>query len=464
MQIEDNSIIVLETRDAVASTQEKSQVEEIIHLDEKIDFGSLLEAWSKKDTDLMNIVFNELQTRESNINEKLKNEAFYYSLLFRLGEDSVENFRIIEDKARDTDVYSNVLNVLALAYEHTENFMLAKSYYEKALLDPSSTIRVNLTIGISECLFSMGQKEDAISYLIKAISDSENNEYRFRYYKQIADLSNKNSNSIVQSLALEKALEIKPNDTEILFSLAYTYSNVDMHLLSLLHYKAVLRFDKTNENALNNLGVSLSNLGLEIQSISNYKDAIKLGNTLAAVNLAYKYMNNGFAEEAEKTLEQVKDVKNAHQNVYSALSQLKETINESVNNEKEKISEATLLREFQKITAESRLSVYKIVPSKIEGEWLLNNLFNSTIEIDLDQINITWERYSTKYKYSGKIMSRFVELQFYEMTYDYKIPRNEKKYEEKEKHMEYISYDDERVQIYNFKDKVIYSYSKIIVD
>lgn len=446
-----------ESRMAVSATIEESITSQTPALAEtiieKITFTSLVDSWISKDKLKMQQVYEELQKNEANENEKIRYEAIYYSMLYQMGEAITEKFSFIEVKSKDTSIYSNVLLIIARAYENTEEYGKAKEYFQKVTAHSTNNEWTrNGVIGISDCLFMLGNKSEALNYLIKEVDKCINNENKFDYLKQLAELSKKNNNQLLQRLALEKALEIKPNDTGILFSLGYTYAEEDNDLLSLLHYKTLLKLDPNHQSALNNLGVTYKRLGFNIKSIEKYKESSQSGNTLATSNLAYQFLNNGFLDEAKHILEEALKKENIHSNVYSALRELKEKQEEEKEKEIEKLEEARFLRGFYRSSADARFDSNREIHFQA-GNWKFSDGAIVVIEVNEGTINISWDTIYSSYKYSGNIINRFLELSYFASGIN--VVKTERKLEEKGKAFAYINNELNQISINNLKDKRI---------
>jgi hypothetical protein len=84
----------------------------------------------------------------------------------------------------------------------------------------------------------------------------------------------------------------------------------------------LLDLDPKHAAALNNAGVQYELLGMRILSVSSYKQAVQLGETLAMSNLASRYMSGGFEEEAQDLLDRGRSADNPHPNVGRAMGSL----------------------------------------------------------------------------------------------------------------------------------------------
>ncbi len=169
----------------------------------------------------------------------------------------------------------------------------------------------------------------------------------------------------VELAAQERLLEIRPDDDETRFSLAYKYSDLDRNELAAYHY---LRIPEANRNAVtwNNLGVSFASLGMPIKSVEAYREAERKGETLAMSNLANKFLDAGFLDEAQKILDAAMQIKDHHQNIDRAFGKVKDAI------EAEKHKQTTILEKAKPLSEYYRLfgqSLAKPLPLAISGKW-----------------------------------------------------------------------------------------------
>jgi tetratricopeptide (TPR) repeat protein len=108
----------------------------------------------------------------------------------------------------------------------------------------------------------------------------------------------------------ERTLFEDPADNDFRFSLAYDYGNKQINELSLFHYRILSENDAAEKMVLNNLGVSYSLLDFPILAVDSYREAYKNGNTLAADNLARRYLDSGFVSDAAAIIKEAM----AHEN------------------------------------------------------------------------------------------------------------------------------------------------------
>ncbi len=136
----------------------------------------------------------------------------------------------------------------------------------------------------------------------------------------------------------EKLLDLKPDDSNTRFSLAYKYSQSGHENLSLFHYLRIK--PQAREGASwNNLGVQCDHFGLVNKSVNAYRKAEGFKETLAMSNLAQKYIEAGFLDEAEQICSEAVQIENYHKKVAQTISRIKSDPDEEDKKENRIIEE-----------------------------------------------------------------------------------------------------------------------------
>lgn len=164
--------------------------------------------------------------------------------------------------------------------------------------------------------------------------------------------------------AMEASLEHKPTDHDLRFSLAYEYDEEGQNEMAVFHYSRMVASSRTPTD-WNNLGVSLSKLNIHAPSIAAYRKAADAGSTLAVANIAFRFLDTGFVEDAEKLLTSAMAEADHHPNVDRALARAKDIPEEAKKLEDEALKRAAdaseFYREFGKALAITRPA--------LDGKW-----------------------------------------------------------------------------------------------
>jgi tetratricopeptide (TPR) repeat protein len=137
----------------------------------------------------------------------------------------------------------------------------------------------------------------------------------------LRDIYEYEKNEDAEIAALERIVEIKPDDFTSRFTLAYKHSGRDNADLALHHYLQI-PFQKRTAIAWNNLGVSFSEFNLREKAVKAYQRSEAMGETLAMSNLGSQLMGAGFTEEAKEKCVKALAHENPHKNVSQLLAKL----------------------------------------------------------------------------------------------------------------------------------------------
>lgn len=253
---------------------------------------------------------------------------------------------------------------------------------------------------LSEAFLKYDGDEFSINSLFQIANEIKNSEAKSDAYKAIAEYY-KGKDTFARCILLQKALEFKPNDTDLLFDTAYAFSEVEMYDLVIFLYSRLLRFDPENSYGLNNLGVAYYEFDLKISAVKFFKEAVSKKNSLATSNLANKLIIAGFEEEAEKYLKKGQEFENIHDNVYSSFDQLKRTIENENRKESKLKNNANKKYSFFKSFGNALYVAEKIKLDK-NAKWLLNDVI-CDLKIADDKIEINWEKKDWEHRIIGRI-------------------------------------------------------------
>jgi tetratricopeptide (TPR) repeat protein len=193
------------------------------------------------------------------------------------------------------------------------------------------------------------------------------------------------------AIALQKAIEYKPNDTQLRFDAARSFGDSNFNALALMNYQTLLRFEPDNAGALNNIGIVYGAMKMPARQSDSYKKAFEKGLTIAAANLAYEYMNAGFMDEATEILNKAKEKEDVHPNVGNALAAAANKKQEESTMEQEALEAAREQRQFVLSFAQAYFSEPSTNP-QYEGSWHFPDGVEAAIRRKDSELEITWER------------------------------------------------------------------------
>jgi tetratricopeptide (TPR) repeat protein len=361
-------------------------------------------------------IYNQLQEAERDPVEKSRREGIYYYYLYERGNTSA--LPKIVELTKNPDISHYAHYWLGLCYESSQDFERAFTEHELAVQQANSQERRAIyVVSCARSLHKSGKKAEALQYVMDELRKATESDALGTLYNGIAFLYALEENYEFRGLALEKAIEYQPNDVNLLFEIAYSYSQVNLDELSLLYYTTLLNFSPNNAMALNNIGVSYSKLQMPIKSVSHQKRAFDLGNTLAASNIALDYLNAGFADEAAATIEKTKEAKEElHRNIGSTFSQISDEREKERKREKEAFE---IAREYQRFLRLFGEAYFVRVPSGIDisGTWCFPDGIEVIITQQQSLINAEWTEIKQINKFKGELVNRAAQITLTEPKY-----------------------------------------------
>jgi tetratricopeptide (TPR) repeat protein len=213
---------------------------------------------------------------------------------------------------------------IARAYAKFGDFGKSAEQYEIASAkEPDPERRFGLKCRAATQLASGGKLAVAEEKLETLKTDAlANTAFERRFLKaviEIADIAKDTNSAIV---AMERLVEIAPEDTDTRFSLAFKHSQAGNEELALAHYLKI-PYEQRNHTTWNNIGVSFERMSMPGKSISAYRMAEDMDETLAMSNLGYRFMHAGFLKEAEAEFVKGLAIKDFNQNVATGYAELK---------------------------------------------------------------------------------------------------------------------------------------------
>ncbi len=269
------------------------------------------------------------------------------------------------------EIYSDnsfPLQGLALSYHHFENYSEAAAQYLNASQrsnDPDEKTK----------LICSAAQEYAHDKDFKRAYDVINSEFNesslsntqmHRLYKALADVSKLSDNDLLFSCFNERALEIIPTDSDVRFSLAHKYGEINDHELSLYHYQ-ILCSSKPDGPSWNNMGVAYRELNMNNKSINAYKKAVSdFSHTLAMANLSYQYIEQGFFDDARVLLNQAKDQADYHESIDSSVTRINQLIESEKKSEEKSLKSINTTQKFRQDFARAYVQPLDLT---IDGKW-----------------------------------------------------------------------------------------------
>jgi tetratricopeptide (TPR) repeat protein len=180
--------------------------------------------------------------------------------------------------------------------------------------------------------------------------------------RNVAELLNQD---IAEIAAMGRILEIRPDDIDMRFALAYKHAKLGHNDVALLHYLKIPP-EMRNETTWNNIGVAFDNFGLAAKSVQAYRKSETMDETLAMSNLAEKLIKAGFLPEAQQECDRALAIKNHHVNVSYSLAKIKSLPDEEEQKETKILATAKLKCEFYGLIGKA---IGEVEPDELGEIW-----------------------------------------------------------------------------------------------
>lgn len=274
-------------------------------------------------------------------------KAYHELLLLRWGKGG--QLTKLDQFAVDHPDNADVLMYRAQGYQRYGEHEKAAQHFEAAAQKAQSPLDKLHRYGDAAIALVKATRREQAHRLIDQIKSMapavENGELTLLYtLRAIAEIEKANDDFC--SLT-EKILDFHPADIYLRFELAYKYSEKGAEDLSLYHYLKIPYQERT-PITWNNLGVQFEHFELASKSVNAYRMSEEHEETLAMSNLAQRFTNAGFLEEAEEICNRAMKIKGYHKNVGSTISRIK-SVPEAEEKKVEEIQQkAVLISEFFK--------------------------------------------------------------------------------------------------------------------
>lgn len=400
-----------EGENEVEESNEESEVIERRNLDD-MEWGErLFQTYLKNDLDSLNSTYEKMIEQAPNNIEKIRNKAIYFNFINSLGNpEGLEKLKKLKENNSYPELEEHILRLIGLCHKDKNRLNKAIYFFEKAAekANNDKEYAENMVLSV-ECLFQLNSNE-AYKKIMGLIKEKTDESILYRFYKKLSEMYNSEGENQLSALALEKAIEFKPNLSDI-FNAAYRYGgnnkNEDIFEdLTLLHYSNILKSDNQYNNALNNIGVTYHRLDLHGKKIDSYEKSIeKNKNTLASSNLAKEYIKNGFYKKANVILTDAMDQETVHQNVGNTLNELEKQREKEREKEKKILDNAKNKQRFLRNYANS---YFNLIQDKniFDGKWQFENGIKLNIKQNNDEIVGTWVENETAHKIEGNVCNK----------------------------------------------------------
>lgn len=377
-------------------------------------------------------IYKKIQEQESDSSIRIKNESIYYFLSYKAGDTkALDELRKLSEKTENQNSYY----WLGQIYELINDLQKAIEVYEIAAERKGTELeRVTNLRRASKCYLKLGNEKTAFDRLEMELLELKSKEGLAEIYLGLGELYDSKKDWDLKAIALDKASQYKANDTSILFDAAYSYNKSGLYYLALAHYTYCLNFQNDDSATLNNIGVVYDTLLMPIESEKNYKKAFSLGNTLAAANLANKYIRAGLIEKSDEILKEARKKDNVHANIGDSIAELSRIKENEVETKKEALKEANQQQNFMRQFAEAFFIKDISTNSIFSGKWKLysSSLSSSSSLFNIGNINITQSKSeiiglwgdNNQFKLKGQAHNRGLIIKSYGQEEDFNMMKD----------------------------------------
>ena len=286
-------------------------------------FDTMIKAFNDSNFELAKQAYEDLRAAQKEENSVEIDASYLYLKYTKAGDSS--SLDTLRELAANSSAKARVFFWLGHCYWFTKDFSLAREVFTEARESADEFFSAQITDQIAQCWIKEGNPDQALEEVINKLREVGKPESKASLYKSLASVYQANGSDRMRAIALEKALEYTPRDTDLRFNAAYAQSQAKLSAMAISNYDTLLTIEPKAPFALNNLGVECKGLGLLFKSIEYYKKAAGEGNTLAMANLAYQFIYSGFHSEAAEELSRASQLPDPHENVTSGKAHLEKT-------------------------------------------------------------------------------------------------------------------------------------------
>lgn len=315
--------------------------------EDKYDNALFHAIWEKDNAreDLISSLFQENINKDGDQEKNVEWEAKRYYWKIKYGSGStLENLKQLFEANPDN---KTVGRFLGLAYEAFESYDMSGEHSLR-LASMTDVISEKVEHFCHAALqFSNAKKNEQVAMVLKELKGlaAINDKSEIELLKTLIEIYKDQGEHEFYIATLERYLDLNPDDSDKRFSVAYKYSELLKHNLSLYHYKKI-PYRTRSSVVWNNVGVAYANLLLSARSIEAYRSAERSGNTLAMSNIAHKYIESGFLIEAEEICAAAVKVKDYDRKIGTAIAKIEEVKDYEVTKEKKSLDEAEPISKF----------------------------------------------------------------------------------------------------------------------
>lgn len=338
--------------------------------------------------------FEKLQSKATDPEDRIKNEAQYLNLCFETGDSTAQ--KKLKDLEAHSKGFPKVLGIIvrfdAKCYEFGGDLArAAETYKRSAELCVSDEGKARSISGVGAVLYEAGLKTDAFAYLKEGLGKVNDPDALVRIYDCLADLYEKEGDQFTRAIILQRALSLKSSSPDLNFRTAHAFSKAGEKALAIRHYEKLIAIDHKHSGAYNNIAVAFAAIGAPTLAVKYYKLAISLGETLPAANLANILIDAGDLDEASKILKDAQLKSEVHSNVNHSFVAIDRARDDDDEKRTASLKLASAQNQFFLHYADALMRSAGTQPST-DGKWMygVNEIVDLKFNQSTQDLELTW--------------------------------------------------------------------------
>ena len=387
--------------------------------------------------------------------EKIQNAVLYLHLLckYQRNADAAQEL----EQLRHDEAYSEQLPYIFMTlgefYESIDQYENAFQYFKNWEETATTQLaKANAVVARSRIIALSETPEASLHFLQQNIPQYPENECLAQIFHRIAETYRLIGNEFMRCVALEKVVQYRPTDSAIRFEAAYAQSSSNFPHLSLKNYEIELTMNPMNALARNNYAVQLANFGILSKSVEQYEKAREDGNSLAAANLSYLYIEKGLLGDADRLLREAQGKPAYHENVDRALTDFHKMIESEVVKLTTIRNRMPTYQRFVRQYADAHLYPNQEIP-RFAGTWNNERTGDMIVEQDDDAFHAEWGLSSSKHKIQGVQHNNSGGLRLYTATPNPFLSSEEPQYGLPRNALAYVSGDGTRLEVFSYEEE-----------
>jgi tetratricopeptide (TPR) repeat protein len=306
---------------------------------------ALFNAIVSNNSSLTHTIFDTFLERFTTPKEVIEWKAYReYVWLFTENGGSLNT---LKEYAKEAPTSSHIQLHLGRILSNYEEHKIAAQHFELASeLTSDTSWKITHLKSAIQSHWKLGDVETCNKLMLQVrLLVSDDNTALTDAIQTVRTLSELKGETDVYFGASEKLLELDPSNHELRFELAYKYAEEGQDNMAVVHYARIPPNDRT-AFGWNNLGVSQGRLKLHSMAVNSLRSAEKAGETLANSNLALRFADAGFLDEAHRLCQQALAQEHYSDNIHTTQTRLKDIPAEEEKLRLEIVAKANTCIEF----------------------------------------------------------------------------------------------------------------------